>query len=74
MQSFIIVPADSKAQSLLDLRGKRFASCDIISQTGWIYPAIWLLQHGENPREFFAEHIICGSHDRALRAVADTVC
>jgi phosphonate transport system substrate-binding protein len=69
-RSFIIVPAESKAQSLLDLRGKRFASCDIISQTGWIYPAIWLLKHGENPKEFFGEHIICGSHDRAVGAVA----
>ena len=71
MQSYIIVPAASKAQSLLDLRGKRFASCDIISQTGWIYPALWLLNHGEKPKEFFADHIICGSHDRALRAVAE---
>jgi phosphonate transport system substrate-binding protein len=70
MQSLIIVPTASKAQSLLDLRGKRFASCDTISQTGWIYPALWLLNHGEKPKEFFADHIICGSHDRALWAVA----
>jgi phosphonate transport system substrate-binding protein len=70
MQGIVLVPAASTAQSLLDLRGKRFASCDIISQTGWIYPALWLLNHGEKPKEFFADHIICGSHDRALWAVA----
>ena len=69
-QSFIIVPAESNAVSLMDLKGKRFASCDIISLSGWVYPAIWLLQHGENPRKFFGEHIFSGSHDRAIRAVA----
>jgi phosphonate transport system substrate-binding protein len=70
MQSLIIVPAGSSVTSLTDLRGKRFASCDIISITGWVYPAIWLMQHGENPNKFFSEHIICNSHDRALWAVA----
>jgi phosphonate transport system substrate-binding protein len=69
-QSFIIVPAASSAASLLDLRGKRFASCDIISQSGWIYPALWLQQHGESPKKFFSNHIIAGSHDRAIQAVA----
>jgi phosphonate transport system substrate-binding protein len=68
-QSLIIVPAASSAASLLDLRGKRFASCDIISQSGWIYPALWLQERGENPKKFFAEHIITGSHDRAIQAV-----
>jgi phosphonate transport system substrate-binding protein len=69
-QSFIIVPAASGTASLMDLRGKRFASCDIISLTGWIYPALWLTQHGENPKQFFSDHIITGSHDRAIQAVA----
>jgi len=69
-QSFIIVPAASGTASLMDLRGKRFASCDIISLTGWIYPALWLKQHGENPKQFFSDHIITGSHDRAIQAVA----
>jgi len=70
MQSLIIAPAGSSATSLTDLRGKRFATCGIISQTGWVYPAIWLMQHGENPNTFFSEHVICNSHDRALWAVA----
>jgi phosphonate transport system substrate-binding protein len=69
-QSFIIVPAVSKAVSLMDLKGKRFASCDIISLSGWVYPAIWLLQHGENPKEFFREQIFSGSQDLAIEAVA----
>ncbi len=69
-QAFIIVPAASSAASLMDLRGKRFASCDIISQSGWIYPALWLQQRGENAKQFFSEHVIAGSHDRAVSAVA----
>jgi len=69
-RSLIIVPAASSAASLLDLRGTRFASCDIISQSGWIYPALWLQERGHNPKKFFSEHIISGSHDRAIQAVA----
>jgi phosphonate transport system substrate-binding protein len=69
-RSLIIVPAASSTASLMDLRGKRFASCDIISQSGWIYPALWLQERGENPKKFFSEHIIAGSHDRAIQAVA----
>ena len=70
-QSFIIVPAVSNTQLLMELREKRFASCDIISLSGWVYPAIWLLQHGENPKVFFSEHVFSGSHDRAIGAVAE---
>jgi len=68
-QSLIIVSAASEAQTLLDLKGKRFASCDILSLAGWVYPAVWLMQQGENPRKFFGEHIISRSNDRAVNAV-----
>jgi phosphonate transport system substrate-binding protein len=70
-QSFILIPQSSNATSLLDLRGKRFASADIASTTGWLFPAIWLMQQGEDPNRFFGEHIISGSHDRSIQAVAD---
>jgi phosphate/phosphite/phosphonate ABC transporter binding protein len=70
-RSFILVPQSSQARSLLDLRGKRFASADIISTTGWLFPAMILMDAGENPRHFFGEHIITGSHDKAIQAVAD---
>jgi len=70
-QSFILVPHGSPARSLLDLRGKRFASADIISTTGWLYPAMLLMDAGENPNKFFGEHVITGSHDRSLQAVID---
>jgi phosphonate transport system substrate-binding protein len=68
-QSFILVPASSAAKSLFDLRGKRFGSADIISTTGWLFPAMVLMQAGENPNNFFGKLILTGSHDRSLQAV-----
>jgi len=69
--SLVLVPQSSPAASLLDLRGKRFASADIISNSGWLFPAVWLRQHGEDPDRFFGAHIISGSHDRSVEAVVN---
>jgi len=69
--SLILVPEGSQVNSLLDLRDKRFASADIMSNSGWLYPATWLIKHGENPNEFFSEHILSGSHDRSVEAVVN---
>lgn len=68
--SLILVPKTSQAASLLDLRGKRFASADIISNSGWLFPVSWLKSRGEDPDHFFAQHVITGSHDRSVKAVA----
>lgn len=68
--SLILVPASSKATSLLDLRGKRFGSADILSNSGWLYPVTWLRDHGENADEFFGKHELTGSHDMSVTAVA----
>ena len=68
--SLIVVPKTSEAVSLLDLEGRRFASADIISTSGWLYPAIWLQERGIDANQFFLEHLISGSHDRSIRAVA----
>jgi phosphonate transport system substrate-binding protein len=70
-QSYVLVPASSRAATILDLRGKRFASADIISTTGWLFPAMLLMGAGENPNHFFGEHMITGSHDRSLQAVVN---
>jgi phosphonate transport system substrate-binding protein len=69
-KSYIIVPSTSKTVSLLYLRGKRFASSDILSNSGWLFPALWLFEKGEDPERFFQEHVLTGSHDRSIRAVA----
>lgn len=70
-QSIILVPHASQARTIFDLRGKRFASADIISTTGWLFPAMLLMDAGEDPKTFFGEHVITGSHDRSFQAVAD---
>jgi phosphonate transport system substrate-binding protein len=67
--SFIIVPVESRAKSLLDLHGRKFASADIFSCTGWLFPASWLINKGENPRTFFSKHLLAGGHDRSIQSV-----
>jgi phosphonate transport system substrate-binding protein len=69
-QCYIIVPAGTAYKDLFDLRGKRFASNDILSTSGWLYPAVRLINRGENPNTFFLEHVLTGSHDRTVSAVA----
>jgi len=68
--SLLIVPADSPAQSMDDLRGKVFAFTDPISLTGRVYPTSLLQQLGFTPEEFFARTFFTYSHDEAIRAVA----
>lgn len=71
--SMLIVPADSTAQSMRDLRGKVFAFTDPISLTGRVYPTYLVQQLGFTPEEFFARTFFTYSHDEAIRAVASGV-
>jgi phosphonate transport system substrate-binding protein len=68
--SLVLVPGSSPAGGLLDLRGTRFASADIMSNSGWLYPATWLRERGIDADRFFSKHVITGSHDRSISAVA----
>jgi phosphonate transport system substrate-binding protein len=69
--SLLIVPADSPAQTLADLRGRVFAFTDPMSNTGRMYPTLLVKQLGNTPEEFFARTFFTYSHDDAIRAVAD---
>lgn len=70
-RSYLIVPADSPARTMADLRGKVFAFTDPMSHTGRNYP-VWLVrQLGEEPETFFARTFFTYSHDDAIRAVAE---
>jgi len=71
--SELIVPYDSTAESMSDLRGVVFAFTDPISTTGRIYPTYLVEQLGETPETFFARTFFTYSHDRAIKAVADGV-
>lgn len=69
--SELIVPADSPAASIADLRGKVFAFTDPMSTTGRAYPIQLLMQMGETPDSFFARTFYTYSHDDAIRAVSE---
>ncbi len=71
--SELIVPYDSTAENMNDLRGVVFAFTDPISTTGRIYPTYLVEQLGETPETFFARTFFTYSHDRAIKAVADGV-
>ena len=71
--SLIIVPSSSRIASLSELRHKRFASCDVLSTSGWLYPMTLLKKEGFDAKNFFGQHIISGSHDRSVYAVQSGV-
>jgi phosphonate transport system substrate-binding protein len=69
--SYIIVPRDSPAQSLADLRGKTFAFSDPLSNSGYLSPVYRLVQIGETPDTFFSRTFFTYSHDNSIKAVAE---
>lgn len=69
----LIVPVDSPAQSISDLRGVLFAFTDPMSFTGRMYPTYLLQQLEESPETFFDSTIFTYSHDDAIYAVANGV-
>jgi phosphonate transport system substrate-binding protein len=71
--SYVIVPASSRAKSLADLAGRRFAFTDELSLTGRAYAIYWLRQHGADPATFFGSVQLTRSHDRSVEAVAKGV-
>lgn len=71
--SLLIVPTDSPAQSMTDLRGAVFAFTDPISTSGRNYPIRLVQQLGEAPESFFSRTFYTYSHDDAIRAVANHV-
>jgi len=69
--SYLIVPTESRAKSLADLRGKTFAFTDPLSNSGRLAPTYRLHQMGETPDSFFKKYIFTYSHDNSIRAVAE---
>lgn len=72
-RSYIVVPASSDAESILDLRGKSFAYMDPLSYSGRIAPQYMVKQLGYNPEKFFGKTLYTYSHDKSIRAVADGI-
>ncbi len=76
--SYIIVHPNSSYTNLSDLRGKRFAFTDPLSNSGWLYPAYRLSVLNETPESFFGtdnngrnNYFYTYSHDNSIIAVAD---
>ena len=69
--SYLIVPDESDATSLSDLRGAYFAFTDPLSNTGHLAPTYNLSLLGETPSSFFGSYIYTYSHDNSVVAVAD---
>ena len=71
--SLLIVPTDSPARSMVDLRGKVYAFTDPMSLTGRVYPTSLVKSFDGTPETFFARTFFTYSHDNAIKAVADKV-
>jgi len=68
--SYIIVPKNSAAKTVEDLRGKRFAFTDPMSNTGKLATTYMLAQMNESVDSFFGDYLFTYSHDRSIEMVA----
>lgn len=69
-RSKFIVPADSMAKTLGDLKGKNFAFGSPSSTSGHLMPRHFLLKDGINPDEDFKNVAFSGAHDATVAFVA----
>jgi phosphonate transport system substrate-binding protein len=69
-QAVIIVPADSTAKTLADLKGKEIAFGDPASTSGTWVPQSQLVAAGLKPRRDFTPRVL-GAHDAVALAVAN---
>lgn len=68
--SKFIVPADSSAKTLADLKGKTFAFGAPSSTSGSLMPRFFLLKDGINPEKDFKTVAYSGAHDATVAFVA----
>jgi len=68
--SKFIVPVDSSAKTLADLKGKTFAFGAPSSTSGSLMPRYFLLQAGINPEKDFKTVAFSGAHDATVAFVA----
>lgn len=68
--SKFIVPANSPATTLADLKGKTFAFGSPSSTSGHLMPRYFLLQDGVDPEKDFKRVAFSGAHDATVAFVA----
>ncbi|MCL4552370.1 MAG: phosphate/phosphite/phosphonate ABC transporter substrate-binding protein [Candidatus Marsarchaeota archaeon] len=69
--SYLIVPKDSSATSLADLKSADFAFTDPMSNSGYLAPVYQLHLRAEQPASFFSKYIFTYSHNNSITVVAD---
>lgn len=69
--SYLIVPKDSDTTSFEQLRGKKFAFSDPLSNSGKLVPTYRLAKMNETPASFFSMYIFTYNHDKSIEAVAE---
>lgn len=72
-EAYLVVPRDSRAKALADLRGKTFAFCDPLSYSGHIALVELLRKQGHTPESFFGHYFYTYNHAKSLAAVANKV-
>ncbi len=68
--SYVIVPADSPITRFEDLRGRRYAFSDPLSNSGYLVPTYMLARMGQHADGFFKRYIFTYSHSASIEAVA----
>lgn len=71
--ALFIVGASSPYTSFDDLKGKKFAFTDPLSNTGYLYPVSFMRSRGLRPETYFSQTMFTYSHDRSIRAVVEGV-
>jgi phosphonate transport system substrate-binding protein len=71
--SYLVVPKASRAKTLEDLRGQKFAFTDPHSNTGCLVPTYMLALLGDTPEQFFEEVVYTYAHDKSIQAVASGI-
>ena len=71
--SYIIAHKDSSIKSFENLRGKRFAFTDPLSNSGKLVPTYMLARMQENPKTFFRSYEFTYAHDKSIQAVAEGI-
>lgn len=69
--SYVIVPQNSRAKLIDDLKGKLYAYPDPMSNSGYLYPRFRLAKAGYSPDIFFKKWVRTYSHTAAIEAVSD---
>ncbi len=69
-QAYIIVHKDSPYRQLIDLKNRRFALTDPLSNTGYYYPLRRVKELGFTLHRFFSKTIFTYAHDYSIQAVA----